>query len=190
LIVQSSISRIDDSVCEQTATPEDAVRLGADAFAVAVFVRGHTEGVHLRTVADCVRQAARFEMPVICHVYPRDWTDGPKVSFAAKDIAWAVRCAAEVGVDIIKTPYCGEVEAFAQIVADCPVPVVAAGGPRAKTLEAALDMMGEVVRSGARGATIGRNVWGFDQITAAVTAFKAVIHDAKTSQEALQIADL
>jgi class I fructose-bisphosphate aldolase len=190
LIVQSSISRIDDSVCEQIATPEDAVRLGADAFAVAAFVRGHTEGAYLRTVADCVRQASRFEMPVICHIYPRDWTDVPKVSFAAEDIAWAVRCAAETGVDIIKTPYCGQVEAFAQIVADCPVPVVAAGGPRANTLEAALDMMGEVVRSGARGATIGRNVWGFDHITAAVMAFKAVIHDERTPQEALRIAGL
>ena len=30
------------------------------------------EAAYLRTVADCVRQAARFEMPVICHIYPRD----------------------------------------------------------------------------------------------------------------------
>ena len=51
-------------------------------------------------------------------------------------------------------------------------------------------MMADVVKSGARGATIGRNVWGFDQITAAVHAFKAVIHDGKSAAEALQIAGL
>jgi fructose-bisphosphate aldolase, class I len=82
------------------------------------------------------------------------------------------------------------VAAYAQIVSDCPVPVVAAGGPRAETLQAALGMIAEVVRSGAQGATIGRNVWGFDRITAAVEAFKAVIHDTASPQEAMRAAGL
>ena len=89
-----------------------------------------------------------------------------------------------------KTPYCGDVTAHAQIVAECPVPLVAAGGPRAETLEAALALLAQVIQSGARGATIGRNVWGFERITAAVTAFKAVIHDGQSPEEALRIAGL
>jgi fructose-bisphosphate aldolase, class I len=185
MILQSTTARPDESAREQMATPEDAVRLGADGFAVAAFVRGATEAEHLRIVADCVRDAARFEMPVICHIYPRDKED--RISFAPEDIAWAVRCALEVGVDVVKTPYCGDVRAYAQIVADCPVPVVAAGGPKADTLPAALRMIAEVVQSGARGATIGRNVWGFAQITKAVEAFKAVIHDGKTADEAARM---
>jgi class I fructose-bisphosphate aldolase len=188
MILQSTTARPDETAREQMATPEDAVRLGADGFAVAAFVRGPTEAEHLRIVADCVREAARFEMPVICHIYPRDHQS--KISFAPEDIAWAVRCALELGVDVVKTPYCGDVRAYAQIVADCPVPVVAAGGPKADTLPAALRMIAEVVQSGARGATIGRNVWGFAQITAAVLAFKAVIHDGKTAEEAAGIAGL
>ncbi|MFH1923523.1 MAG: hypothetical protein ABIP48_26990 [Planctomycetota bacterium] len=64
MILQSTIARPDDSACEQIATPEDAVCLGADGFAVAAFVRGPTEAAHLRRVADCVRQAARFELDV------------------------------------------------------------------------------------------------------------------------------
>jgi class I fructose-bisphosphate aldolase len=51
-------------------------------------------------------------------------------------------------------------------------------------------MMAEVVQGGGRGATIGRNIWGFDQITAAVHAFKAVIHDGLAPAEALQRAGL
>ena len=190
LIVQSTIARVDDTACEQLATPEDAVRLGADGFAVTAFVRGPTEAAHLRTVAECVQQAARFEMPVICHIYPRDLTGAPKISYAAEDIAWAARCALEAGADVVKVPYCGDARAYAEIVADCPVPIVAAGGPQAETLEAALAMMAEVVQSGARGATIGRNVWGFAQIAAAVQAFKAVIHEGRTPQEALRLAGL
>ena len=188
MILQSTTARPDETAREQMATPEDAVRLGADGFAVAGFVRGATEAEHLRIVADCVREAARFEMPVICHIYPRDKES--RISFAPEDIAWAVRCALEVGVDVVKTPYCGDVRAYAQIVADCPVPVVAAGGPKAETLPAALRMIEEVVQSGARGATIGRNVWGFAQITKAVQAFKAVIHDGKTAEEAARLINL
>jgi fructose-bisphosphate aldolase, class I len=189
LIVQSTMARPDDSSREQAATPEEAVRLGADGFAVAAFVRGLTEGENIRVVADCVREAARFEMPVICHIYPRDVATG-KILFTPEDIAWAVRCAVEVGADVVKTPYCGDVEAFAQIVADCPVPLVAAGGPQSQTLRSALAMMAEVVRSGARGATIGRNVWGFGQITAAVEAFKAVLHDGRSAEEAMAAAGI
>jgi len=51
-------------------------------------------------------------------------------------------------------------------------------------------MMYEVVQSGARGATIGRNVWGFEHITKAVLAFKRVIHDGLPAQEALRSAGL
>ena len=188
LIVQSSAIRPDDSAREQIAEPMDAVRLGADGFAVAAFVRGATEAAYLRVVADCVRQAAAYEMPVICHIYPRD--PSGRISFLPEDIAWAVRCAVEVGVDVVKTPYCGDVQAYAQIVADCPVPLVAAGGPKADTLQAALEMASQVVRSGARGATIGRNIWGFEQIEAAVHAFKAVIHEGYSPDEALQQAGL
>jgi class I fructose-bisphosphate aldolase len=190
LIMQSSAIRVDDTACEQFAEPEDAVRLGADAFAIAAFVRGSSEAAYLRKVADAVDQATHFEMPVICHIYPRSYASGARVSYDPEDIAWAVRCAVEVGVDVVKTPYCGDVAAYAQIAADCPVPLVAAGGPKSETLESALAMMAEVVQSGARGATIGRNVWGFEQITAAVRAFKAVIHDGKSPREALQLAGL
>ena len=190
LILQSIIARPDDSAFEALALPEDAVRLGADAFAVAIFVRGSTEAAHLRLLADCVRQAAHFEMPVICHTYPRDFSGAPRVSYTPEDIAWAVRCAVEAGADVVKVPYCGEVSAYSQIVDECPLPIVAAGGPQAETLQDALQMISEVMHSGARGATIGRNVWGFADIRAAVQAFKAVIHDGALPREALNLSGL
>jgi class I fructose-bisphosphate aldolase len=188
LILQSSTIRIDDSAIAQIASVEEAIRLGADAIAVAAFVRGPTEAAYLRTVADYVREAARFDLPVICHIYPRDISGVWKNSYDPEDIAWAVRCAVETGADVVKTPYCGDVAAYSQIVADCPVPLVAAGGPKAGSLEAALEMFADVVKSGACGATIGRNIWGFENITGAVRAFKAVIHDGKPVQEAIGLA--
>jgi class I fructose-bisphosphate aldolase len=191
LVLQTTMMKPDDSALGYVATPEDAVRHGADALAIAGYVRGATEARHLQTIADCVREASRFDLPIICHIYPRTFADGTaRISFAPEDIAWAVRCVVEMGVDVVKVPYCGDRAAYAQIVAECPVPLVAAGGPQTATLEAALAMMAEVVASGARGATIGRNIWGHPKITAATLAFKAVIHDGLAPAAALRQAGL
>jgi len=133
LIIQSVFARPDDTADDLLACPEDAVRVGADAFATCAFVRGKTEGTHLRRVADMVRQAAAWDIPVIVHTYPRRFHADGKVEivYEPQEIAWAVRCGIEVGVDVIKVPYCGDVASYAEIIRSCPVPVVAAGGPKA-----------------------------------------------------------
>jgi len=191
LILQSSLVFPDDSFPpEQIADPEDAVRMGADAFAVVGFVRGTTEARYLRGIADAVRSAWRFDMPVIVHIYPRKFGKEVSISYEPEDAAWAVRCALECGPDVIKVPFPNDVAAFRQIVSECPVPVVAAGGPKTRTFAEALEMLGEVVRSGARGATVGRNVWGFEKVAGAVRALKAVIHDGKTAGDALRAGGL
>jgi class I fructose-bisphosphate aldolase len=191
LIIQAIVGRPDDTAYELVVTAEEAIRLGADAVAIAAFVHGRTEGYQLKVVADLVRDAARFELPVILHIYPRN-PQTLEIIHTPEDVAWALHCGLELGADVIKVPYCGDVRAQAEIVSESSVPVVAAGGPRTDTLEAALHMMTEVVASGTRGATIGRNIWGFENqnITAAVKAFKAVIHEGKSAREALASAGL
>ena len=169
-------------------TPEEAIRLGADAIAIVAYVRGRTEAAYLRTVAECVREATRLELPVMCHVYPRDLKDLSRISYEPEEIAWAVRCIVEVGADVVKAPFCGDVKAHAQIVADCPAPLVVAGGPKSATLVDGLQMAFDAVSSGVRGAIIGRNVWGSDNITGAMQAFKAVVHEGKSPQDALAAA--
>ncbi|HEY3319810.1 MAG TPA: aldolase [Planctomycetota bacterium] len=176
-ILQSSLTRPDDSGDEIIATPEDAAQMGADGFAVAAFVRGQTEIQHLKKVAHCVEMGERCGMPVFVHIYPREFTvDGVKISFKPEEIAWATRCAWECGVDVVKVPYCGDLAAYTQIVRECPVPVVAAGGPQTKTLDEALRMLADVVKSGASGAVVGRNIWGVPNITDAVLRMKEIVH--------------
>jgi class I fructose-bisphosphate aldolase len=184
LIVQTSAIRTDDSAMVHLTTVEEALRLGADALAVAAFVHGRTEAEHIKTVADFVREGDKWELPIICHMYPRDAQNN--IIYHPEDIAWAVRCMVEVGVDIVKVPYCGDRAAHAQIVADCPMPMVAAGGPKTETLHEALQLMADAVSVGVRGGTVGRNVWGSHDIAGAVRAYKAVIHDRKSADEALR----
>ncbi|HEX2973257.1 MAG TPA: hypothetical protein VHP11_13060, partial [Tepidisphaeraceae bacterium] len=63
-------------------------------------------------------------------------------------------------------------------------------GPKAETIESALTMAAGVVASGAKGMTVGRNVWGFPQVAKIVKAFTAVIHEQTTPAAALRTAEL
>jgi class I fructose-bisphosphate aldolase len=190
LIISSVCFMADDSMIETLATAEEAMLLGADALAVAIGVRGPNEGRFLKILSTAVEQASRLNLPVISHIYPRDFSDVPKIVHDPENIMWAVRCGIECGADVIKVPFTGDVASYRDIVASCPVPVVAAGGPKCDTLEQALESMSLVVSAGARGATIGRNVWSHPDPGRALMAFKAVIHDGMAPREALEMATL
>jgi fructose-bisphosphate aldolase, class I len=185
LAIQAGCFTPDDRIRQLIATPEDAVRYGADALAVAIPVRGNTEGEYIRWLTDSVNAAARYGMPVVAHVYPRDFAQGGKIVFTPDEIAYAVRIGFETGVDVIKVGYTGDFESFRRTVATCPVPIVIAGGPRAETLLDALTQASDALRAGARGAVVGRNLWGHGDATKAARAFKHVIHDGMAPRDAL-----
>ncbi len=73
LIVETGMFAADDHMREIWAQPEDAARLGADAVAVAIGVRGPNEGEYIRRLAETVRKAERLELPVFAHIYPRNF---------------------------------------------------------------------------------------------------------------------
>lgn len=188
LVIQGGCFTADDRIRQLIATPEDAVRYGADALAMAIPVRGETEGEYIRWLTDSIRDAARFEMPIIAHIYPRDYSQGGKIVFTPDEIAYAVRIGIETGVDVVKVGYTGDFDSFRETVASCPVPVVMAGGPKTETLLGALEQTAEALRAGVRGAVVGRNLWGHGDATMAARAFKAVIHEGLAPKAALEAA--
>jgi len=190
LIIQSTYFTPDEGVVECVACPPEVLRLGADAVAVAIGVRGPNEGKVLKLLATAVEEADSIGLPIIAHIYPRDFSNGARMVHDPENILWAVRCGIESGADVIKVPYTGDVASYREIAATSPVPVVAAGGPRCATLREALTRLGEIRDSGARGATIGRNIWGTPDPTRAVLACKAVIHEGLSPDAALQQAGL
>jgi class I fructose-bisphosphate aldolase len=158
------------------AQVEEVVAMGADAIAVAIFVKNDDEFAYLKRLANTVREAERFGLPVIPHIYPLVDRDGTQaISNTPEDVFYAVRVGLEMGADVIKAPYTGDVPSFADIVADTPVPVVTAGGPQCETLDEALAMLRDIVESGAAGTTIGRNVWGFPDVSETIRQMKAAL---------------
>ncbi len=190
LIIQSVTFTADERVIENAASPEEVLRLGADAIAVSLGVYGPNEGKFLSLLTRLAEGADRIGLPVIAHIYPRDFSKGAVIVHDPESIMWAVRCGIESGADVVKVPFTGDARSFKDIIATSPVPVVAAGGPKCDDLQSALELMVKVVDSGARGATIGRNVWGSPDPTRALIALRAVIHDRLKPDAALKSAGL
>jgi class I fructose-bisphosphate aldolase len=157
---------------------EDALRLGADAIAMAVTVGSHYQAEHLNNLGALVREAEKVGLPVIAHAYPNGELVPAAERYTLNQVAYASRVAMELGVDIVKTFYTGSAETFAEVVrVASPAIVVAAGGPRLESRADVLQMTRDVVASGAGGITFGRNIWQCDDIISMLQALKAIVHD-------------
>jgi DhnA family fructose-bisphosphate aldolase class Ia len=162
----------------------DAVRLGADAIAMAVTVGSTEQPQILASLAALVREAEAAGMPVIAHAYPNGSLVPPGERYSVARVGYAARLAMELGVDIVKTFYTGSAETFAKVIEiAAPALVVAAGGPRLASDVDALRMASDVVQAGAAGITFGRNVWQCDDIPGMIRAFKRIVHRGATVDE-------
>lgn len=138
-------------------TVEEALRLGADAVSVHVNVGSREEARQIADLAVVAEACDRWNVPILAMMYPR----GPQVTTPRDPalVAHAVTLATELGVDLVKTYYVGSVADMLSITADSPVPILAAGGPRAGDQEELMDFVDSVLLAGASGLAVGRNIF-------------------------------
>ncbi len=135
--------------------PGRAVALGADAVSVQVHFGDVEEARMMSDVGRVVDEAREFGLPTLVMAYPPA-VDAGEVGAACH----AARAAAEMGAQIVQTPYTGSVETFREVVRGCPAPLVATGGGRAPSPQAFLDQVRETHLAGAAGVSVGRNLFG------------------------------
>ena len=146
------------------ASLETALRMDADAVVVSVFF-GRSGDIEIyRWLASLIDNAERYGMPVVAEMMPPF-----DRAYEAEAIAHAARIGMEIGADIIKTNYCGDVETMRNIAASAPVPMIIAGGPGKKGDDSTVTLARDVIAGGAAGVAIGRRVWQSDN-PQAVTA--------------------
>ncbi len=169
----------------QVCTVQEAVRLGADAVSVHINVGAEDEHKMLSVLGRVADECDAYGMPLLAMMYPR----GPRIQneHAVDVVAHAARLGAELGADIIKTNYTGDVESFRHVVESCPVPVVIAGGPKAKTAQEVLQTTYESIKAGSAGLSIGRNVFQHEKPAAMVKALSAIVHKGAAIEQAMKI---
>jgi class I fructose-bisphosphate aldolase len=166
---------------------EDALRLGADAIAMAVTFGSPLQSEILANLSLLVKEAEKVGLPVIVHAYPNGELIPQNERYSVARVGYASRVAMELGVDIIKTFYTGSAETFAEVVQlTSPALVVAAGGQKLDTDLDVLRMVKNVVKAGGTGVTIGRNVWQNKNVAGMMQAIKKVIHDKQAIDVAVK----
>lgn len=154
---------------------EDAIRMNADCMAAQVFIGADGQLESIDNVSYLVNAGMRYSIPTlgVCAV-------GKDMERTARYFKLATRIIAEMGVQIVKTYDC---EDFEEVVAACPVPIVVAGGKKLPERDA-LAMAYDVIRKGARGVDMGRNIFQSTHPIEMAKAVRMIVHEGATDAEA------
>ncbi|MGZ6270617.1 MAG: 3-hydroxy-5-phosphonooxypentane-2,4-dione thiolase [Candidatus Limnocylindrales bacterium] len=158
---------------------DDAVRLGAAAVAVQVFVGGGFETQTVHNMTRLVDEGYRRGLPVLGVT-----AVGKELVRDARYLGLATRICAELGAQVVKTYYCAE--DFEKVTAGCPVPIVMAGGKKLPVLDA-LTMAHNAVEQGAAGVDMGRNIFQAEAPIAMIQAVRKVVHEGYPPARALEL---
>jgi len=141
----------------ELCTVKEAVKLGAKAVGYTIYVGSQYEPLMMEQFEQIEREAHALGLPVIAWVYPK----GKSIAHKSQSelMAYATRVALEIGADIVKVKYDGNPKDMKWAVKSAGrCKVVAAGGVQTSEKEF-LKEVKEVMKSGATGVAVGRNVW-------------------------------
>ena len=170
----------------QAASVEEAIRLGADAVSVHINIGNKNEQSMLMKLGAIADECDEWGVPLIAMMYPRG--ENIKNPKNPEVIAHVARVGAELGADIVKVPMPSfDPDEIRVIVDGCPVPVVAAGGPKMDDDEKVLKLAKAVIDAGGIGVTFGRNVFQHEKPDVMAAALRAIIVEGKDAGEALAI---
>jgi len=166
------------------ATVEEAIKLGADAVSVHLNIGSKTEPKMLEDVGGVSRKCMEWGMPLLTMVYPRG--PGVKDPFDPELVAHCARAAAELGADLVKTNYTGDIDSFREVVRGALAPVVIAGGPKMGSDLELLTMVKDSLEAGGRGVSIGRNVFQHSKVNGITKAISGIVLQGMSVEEALE----
>jgi fructose-bisphosphate aldolase/2-amino-3,7-dideoxy-D-threo-hept-6-ulosonate synthase len=166
-------------------TVERAIKMGADGVSIHINIGADEEPEMLQDASKVVEASREWGIPLIAMMYPR----GKKIKDEndANVVNVAVRAGVELGADIVKTNYTGDIDTFKEIVSGVKhVPIIIAGGPKMDTIPELLQMVYDSIQAGGAGVAFGRNIFQAKDPTSLVSAISKIIHKDYTIEEVLK----
>lgn len=146
-----------EPMSEQLCTVKEALKLGAKAVGYTIYIGSKFESKMLSEFENIEREAHELGVPVIAWIYPRG--KAVKKRKESELLAYSARVALEIGADIVKLKYSGNKKSLSWAVKSAgKCKVVIAGGAKIKEGDF-LKQSKEIMKSGATGLAVGRNIW-------------------------------
>lgn len=151
----------EDPYSPQLCTVEKAIALGAKTVGYTIFVGSEHEAKMMQEFSGIEDEAHKNNLQVIAWMYPRGKSVKDRET-SREIVAYAARLGLELGADLVKVPYTGDVESFSWVVkAAGKTGVLAQGGTKKEETEFLKEAL-EIMQSGAAGMAVGRNIWQSD----------------------------
>ena len=185
----SSYSPVSPTPDAVFGTVDSAIALGADAVSMGCMTLGDFQNEQFEAIGKVAQECRLKGMPLIGHVYPKGESVPVDQRASWENIAYCVRSACELGMDIVKTTYTVDPESMAKAISCVPSSfrVVIQGGDACKTLDDYLNMTYDAMQCGVGGVTMGRFVWDYKDVTALVIALRYIIHEGYTPKQAKEL---
>jgi len=164
---------------------ERALKMGADGVSIHINIGADEEPEMLKDASTVVEKCREWGLPLIAMMYPR----GKKITDENDHevVNIAVRAGAELGADIVKTNYTGDIDTFKGIVNGVShIPIIIAGGPKMDTIPDLFQMVHDSLQAGGRGVAFGRNIFQSKDPTKMVSAISRLVHENYTVEETLK----
>ncbi len=165
-------------------TVEDAEALGVDGVCTMVFMGSEVEMETLEITSEIAGELAGTSMTLMVEALPCP-CERIADPLDAQAMADACRLAFEHGADVLKTYATGSAESFRQVTANCPNPVLIAGGAKMDSDRAVMQVVRDTLDAGAKGVVFGRNIWQNPAPAKMIKALRHLIHEDGTVDEAL-----
>lgn len=172
---KTNIPQISDPYSPINCSVEYAKKLGAKAVGYTIYLGSKNEEKMFADFGKIQEQAHKLKMAAIAWIYPRG--SAVENESSPEMTAYAARIGLELGADMIKIKYCGSEETFRKAVQSAgKTKVILSGGPKVGD-EEILKTIESVIKAGAIGIAVGRNVFQHQDPLAITEKIKKIIFD-------------
>jgi class I fructose-bisphosphate aldolase len=146
-----------EPISEKTGTVKEAIKFGAIGVGFTIYLGSANEPKMIKEFSEIEKEAHENGLLVMLWVYPRG--KAVKNDISREMISYSARFGLELGADIVKLKYGGNVSDLSWAVKSAGrTKVVVSGGSKENEKDFIKEVK-DVIKAGASGMAIGRNIW-------------------------------
>jgi len=163
----------------KVGSAEEALRLGADAVKLLITWGRNLEFFQNRTIewaGEVARECSYWNLPLMIEPclwgkrIPKDLQKDPKL------MADICRISAEIGADMLKVDYTGNMESYKKVIDSSVVPVFILGGRKRASAREFISFVSDGMKAGAVGIVTGRSVYQTKNFGQMLDAIREVVY--------------
>jgi len=154
---------------------KEAISRGAIGVSVQVNLGSQFENRMLERLGMISEKCHKLGVPLLGMIYAR----GPNLNLTENDVtggvAHAARLGWELGCDVIKTTWTGDIDSFKIVTSSVPIPILVAGGEKQDNFSETIDMVRKAIEAGAAGVCMGRQIFESENPENCIKLLKEIV---------------